>query len=117
MESIKAFKNAVSENTELVQDYAKKEVEQLKLTAFYQLSSYTVGAAKILLVGIFILLAAFFITLALAFFLGDLLGSVALGFLIVAAMHLILGFIGYLMRHRLERLIVAKLSKEYFEDE
>ena len=117
MESVKAFKNAVSENTELVQDYAKKEVEQLKLTAFYQFSSFTVGVAKILLVGIFLLLAAFFITLALAFFLGDLLGSVALGFLLVAAMHLILAFVGYLTRHRLERLIVAKLSKEYFDNE
>ena len=117
MESIKAFKNAVSENSELIQDYAKKEIEQVRLSAFYQISSYTVGAAKVLLIGIFVLLTAFFSTMALAFYLGDVFNSLALGFLTVAAGHLIIGFIVYLLRNRIERIIVRNLSKDYFDHE
>lgn len=117
MESVKAVKNAVSENAELAREYARKEIKQLKLTAFYRLSLFTVGAVKILSVGIFLTLAAFFVTFSAAFYLGNLLNSNALGFLIVATWYLVFGLICYLVRHKIERIIVRKLSKEYFDNE
>lgn len=106
----KEFKDSAA----LLQQYATKEYEYAQLKFFYQASSVSTSIAKFVLIGVFAIIAMGFLSLAAALAIGSMLDSWVLGFLIMGGIFLLFTLIAYLMRKRLERCIVEKMSAKYF---
>lgn len=104
----------VSESTLLTKQYVQHEIEYAKLKVFHQVATVSVGLTKTFAIGVCLLIFTLFASIALSLYLGELVGSVAAGFLIVAGIYLLLGFIAYLMRTKIEKFIVNKLSLNFF---
>lgn len=104
----------LKENAALLEQYANKEFEYAQLKLFYQLGSVSTSIAQKTIIGLFAVIALVFINIALAMWLGQALSNFALGFLLVGAGYLIIAFIAYLMRKRIETYIIQKMSAKYF---
>ncbi|MEZ4794325.1 MAG: phage holin family protein [Flavobacteriaceae bacterium] len=98
----------------LTQKYVVEEYEHAKLKLFYQAVSFTSSTANKTLVGVVGLLALSFVSIGIAFWLGSLLDSMALGFLVVGAFYLLLTLVVFLLRRKVERYVIQKMAAKYF---
>lgn len=74
------------------------------------------GSYKLIL-GFFLLIALLFLSVALAIYLGDILESIALGYLIVGGAYLILMFVlSLFLKKYLEKTILRKSSAQFFNE-
>lgn len=87
-----------------------------ELKAFKQLAIMSSNAIKLLLVGSFAFMGILFMTVALAFFLSELFQSSVLGFLITGFSLLTIGFLTFLLRRKVERIVIQKLSGTFFDE-
>ncbi|MGY0392860.1 phage holin family protein [Bizionia sp. KMM 8389] len=95
--------------------YVKKSHEYFKLKVFQQLTASISLVAKVLIVGGLLAIGMFFLAFAVALALGEWLNSLALGYLIVAAVFLISTWIIYLKRHLINSKIISSLSSKFFD--
>jgi hypothetical protein len=91
----------LKEIPEHIKQYIKTRIDLLKLSAIENLSQAAGWAALGILLFFFGLFGLIFLSISLAFAIGSLLGSYALGFLIVAALFIISGVIIFVMRKKL----------------
>jgi hypothetical protein len=110
----KAF-SAIDESSSMAKDYAEREYEHVKLRMFYQLSTVSVGLSKKVIIGVFLIMFLFFSSVSLALYLGEAAGSTAVGFLITSGIYLLAALTAYVARSRIEKYIINKLSKIYFD--
>lgn len=110
MDPAKDFKDSAA----LIQQYVTKEYEYAQLKFFYQATSVSSSIAKKMLVGIFAIIAMGFLSIAAALWIGSLLDSWVLGFLIMGGFFLLLTLLAYLQRKRLERYIIREMGAKYF---
>lgn len=111
----------LKENTEQIQDNAKAlfdtNVAYYKLWFFKVAMKSTTMILKIFLLSIFLMLMVLFLSIAGAFALGNMLGSYALGFLIVGLIYLILCIVVYYIKDKIvEGPILEKFSEFFFND-
>ena len=98
-----------------VKEYISLRIKRLKLTAVENLSTFTSGVF-----GVFVFLLVLFISLLLlsfgaAFWLGDVLGSMALAFAIVGGAVGVVAVVMYALRNRLiADSMVRKFSQMFF---
>ncbi|QCX39179.1 hypothetical protein FF125_12295 [Aureibaculum algae] len=97
------------------ENYVKKTEEYLKLKIFQQLSFSLSMLVKIALVGGFIFLGLIFLSIAGAIALGKVLGNIPLGILIVGILLLLFAFIAFLLRKKIDKTIISKYSKSFFD--
>lgn len=74
-------KENLKETVDLSQQLAEKEYEYAQLKVFYQIASVSSSVVKKSLFAFFTLIAALFLSIAAALWLGNLLESATLGFL------------------------------------
>lgn len=117
MDTFKSSKEELLDGGSHLKEYALKEYEYSKLKIFFQIASLTSSLAKVLLIGTAITLFTVFISFALAIGLGQLFNNMYLGYITVAGLYLVIALLIYVFRNKLERFIVQKLSKTYFDDE
>lgn len=117
MDTFKSSKEELLNGGSHLKEYAQKEYEYSKLKIFFQIASLTSSLAKVLLIGTAITLFTVFISFALAIGLGQLFNNMYLGYIAVAGLYLLIAGIVYGLRNKLERFIVKKLSKTYFDNE
>ena len=110
------IKEGLSESESAVRDYVDATAEQFKLQTFRFAMKLVVNSVKTLVLGLFLLLTFFFLSMALGFFLNTMWQSDFLGFLAIGLFYMIIGIIVYLLRSRLERPILRSVSKYYFEE-
>jgi hypothetical protein len=110
MESMPILIEALLERTE---QYAKTSLELLKLKSLYKTADVTSTLTSRLL---FIIILSFFaltLNIAIAFWLGDILGKNYYGFLIVATFYglagIILWFIHPFIKSRVNDLIITQI--------
>ena len=101
-----------------LKEYLDLRIDQLKLIAVDKLAT----AGSKLYASLFILLfaatASVFLLLALMYWLGELLGSIALGALITAGVHIILLIIVWIFRKRLfTNTMIRTFVKLFFHRE
>lgn len=115
-----SFEN-IKENAEEVQEKLKDVVDST--TAYYKLWLFKVAtksATVLLKMFLMVLFLAFFMlfaSIALAMFLGNILESNVLGFLLVGGMYLLLFVVVYALKDKLlEGSILEKFSKIFFND-
>lgn len=109
------LKNHIDEVKNEFEDYVDKRISLLKLHLVEELSRFTAGFAVKLGILYLLFFVFMFLSLAAAFFLGDLLGSNGLGFTLVAGFYLLLAVIFWLSRRIwVEKPIIQAFIKIFF---
>lgn len=109
------LKNHIDEVKDEFEDYVDKRISLLKLHLVEELSRFTAGFAVKLGILYLLFFVFMFLSLAAAFFLGDLLGSNGLGFTLVAGFYLLLALIFWLSRRIwVEQPIIQAFIKIFF---
>lgn len=97
------------------EDYIRRSEEYLKLKIFQQLSLSFSMLIKLAMVGGFVFLGLIFLAIAGAMALGNLLGNVSLGILLVGLILLFFAAIAFILRKRIDKTIIIKFSKSFFD--
>lgn len=100
--------------TDAGEEYLKSSYEYYKLKIFQQLTITISIVFKAILIGGFLITAIGFLSLALALYIGKLLNDYTLGFLIIGFVLLLLAFIVFLMKKRVNDFVVDLLSEKFF---
>ncbi|AXT53071.1 hypothetical protein D1818_20405 [Aquimarina sp. BL5] len=111
--------NALNETSNKAFDsgekYVKASQEYYKLKAFQQLARAFSFLSKLAIIGGLLFLGLIFLTVSGAIWLGQLIGSTALACLIVAAALFTITGIAYLIRQKIDKNIIRKMSQEFFD--
>ena len=86
-----------------------------KLKLFQQISLSVNIVTLIVLVGGSIFLGLIFFSIAGAILLGKILDSLPLGYLLVGLIFLLIGFVLYLLRKKIESIVIKKVSNTFFD--
>lgn len=109
------LKNHIDEVKNEFEDYVDKRISLLKLHLVEELSRFTAGFAVKLGILYLLFFVFMFLSLAAAFFLGDLLGSNGLGFTLVAGFYLLMVVIFWLSRRIwVEKPVIQAFIKIFF---
>ncbi|NKI27918.1 hypothetical protein HCG49_15250 [Arenibacter sp. 6A1] len=114
--AIEELKENLSEAEKNLRSYVDNTAEYYKLKSFKLFMRGVATMAKVLLVGGVALLALFILSLAAAFGIGQALENTFLGFLFVGLFYILVGLMCYWFRHKLDKPILKKFSKYYFEE-
>lgn len=88
--------------------------------AYYQLKSFKIFMkgitmlTNLIIIGLVIFLALLLLSFAAAYTLGEALGYTLYGFLIMGLVYAIVGFILYLNRSKINKVLLREFSKLYF---
>ena len=104
--------NNLNEN---IQAYVESMLEYYKLDAFKKITKFTSLLVKLLVIGSIFLFFLGFISVGLAFLIGNAIGSLSSGFFIVGGIYLI-AFILFMIfgKPLIDKFILQKFSKLYF---
>ncbi len=115
MNIFESINNTSGKMTDAGEIYLKKSLEYIRLKVFQQISISVSFFAKALIIGGLLFIGLFFLAFALALVIGEWLGNIALGYLIVAALFLIFTAIAYFKRHLINNNIIKSLSSKFFD--
>lgn len=97
--------------------YIRSNVEYVRLWGLKVTAKTSVVIMTLFLVGLFLMLSLFFISIAVAFALTELTNSLTLGFLYVGLAYLVLTVLAYNFRkYIVERPLIKKLSEIILND-
>ena len=110
------LKESFAEAEASARSYLESSRQFYKLKGFKVLMKVVVVFAKIASVGIMLIMALLFLSIAASFWIGDELESTSQGFLIVGLFYVLMGIIIYLLRHKLRKPLLKKFSEFYFDE-
>lgn len=111
-ESINDTSNKASD---IGERYIDTSFEYLKLKVFQQLTFTISMMGKALVIGAVLFIGLIFLAISAAIAIGDALGQIALGYLIIGGFFLIMSFVIYKMRRRFDAKIIAKFQTIFFK--
>lgn len=115
MNIFESINNTSSKASDLGERYFDKSFEYIKLKVFQQLT-YTISTlGKALIIGAVLFIGLLFLAISAAITIGDAVGQMALGYLIVGAFFMLIGFIIYKMRHIVDAKVIAKFQTKFFK--
>jgi hypothetical protein len=97
--------------------YIELRLEYSKLRAFEKIAKLIASSSSILILGFFGFFGFFFLSFAFGYYLGEILGSIAFGFAIVAFVYLLIIAILVVNRKKLENIISEKVIESLLEEE
>ncbi len=100
-----------------IKSYLEHSEEYLKLKVFKLFMISLTSFAQILAVGALLLLALFFLSTAISLALGAWFDNTFYGFAAVGLFYVLLGGLVYINRERIDRPIIRKFSKYFFDKE
>jgi hypothetical protein len=111
----------LKENVDNIQENTKAYIETslayYKLLGFKVAMKSTTLMVKFFLIAFCLIIVLLFISIAGAFFFGEMLNSYPLGFLCIAGIYLVLALILFFVKDRIvEGPILAKFSEIFFND-
>ncbi|WP_027067648.1 MULTISPECIES: phage holin family protein [Maribacter] len=98
-----------------VGSYIEHSDEYYRLKIFKVLSKNVTGLLKFILIGVSSLFALLFVSFAACLWLSEVLNSYFSGFILVAGFYILIAILLYLFREQLNRPVLKKLSKYYFD--
>ncbi|GGK20274.1 hypothetical protein GCM10007962_13000 [Yeosuana aromativorans] len=110
-ESVNEASKTITNNGET---YIKKSQEYYTLKVFQQLSISISLVTKVLVIGGLLFIALVFLAFALAMFIGNSLGNLALGYVITACIFLLVTGVIYLKRAFINNMVIKTLSIKFF---
>lgn len=100
-----------------IHEFAHSSAEYYKLDLFNKSMKGATSLVKLLVIGFFLLLSLFFISLAVSFWISAALGIPSSGFFIVGGFYLILFLIvKFFGGEFIEKILLVKFSKVYFKE-
>ena len=114
MSVFESINNTTDKAQDLGENYLKYSHKYIKLKIFQQISFSITLFAKVFSIGCLLVLAFLFLAISGSIAIGDALGNVALGYLIIGGVLLLLAFLTFLIRSKIERLILRTLSEKFF---
>lgn len=113
LDELKSTSNNLSEDIKSALD---SQIEYYKLYSFKIIAKSAAGLITIFVMGLFLLTIVFFLSVALAFALGEWIGSIGLGFLIIGFVLSVLGAVIYLGRKKfIHKPLLKRLSDIYYD--
>ncbi|MCO5724200.1 phage holin family protein [Robiginitalea marina] len=106
-----------SDSQRATREYIDSTVDYYRLRTFKFVMKSFYALALALVLGMFGLLALFFLSIAGSFALGDLLGNPTHGFLMVGGLYVLLGALAFALRGRLQSALLKRFSAYYFDGE
>lgn len=114
IDSIKHTSDVAIEKSE---DFLKNSEEYYKLKLF-QIATSSLGMLlKFAVLAFFLFTTYIFLAIALALTLGKMFQNLVLGYVLVASISLVLAYIVYLLRDRIDNVIIKIVSRNFFDDE
>lgn len=110
------LKHDFSEIDKEVSAYVEHSLEYAKLKSFKISMVLVTYFAKVILVGAFAFLTLLFLSLAVSIALGEVFNNYLYGFLTVGLVYFLLAIIGYALKDKLNKPILRKFSKYYFDE-
>ncbi|MGJ8716250.1 MAG: phage holin family protein [Maribacter stanieri] len=98
-----------------VGSYIEHSDEYYRLKIFKVLSKNVTGLLKCILIGVSSLFALLFVSFAACLWLSEVMNSYFSGFILVAGFYILIAILLYLFREQLNRPVLKKLSKYYFD--
>ena len=111
MSVVESINNTTNKAVRVGEDYLKTSQEYYTLKAFQQLAYSFSLLCKMLIVGSLALLGIIFLMI----FLGEYIGNMSTGWLIVGGVLIALGFLIYIFRKYIDRTIIRKMSQNFFD--
>ncbi|GEM_PF-337877 len=98
-----------------VRSYIENSSEYYQLKAFKVLMKSVTSFSKVLLIGAMIMMILFMFSLAASFSIGQIIDNLAYGFAAVGVFYVIIGFIIYLLRDKIDKPLLKIFSNFYFD--
>lgn len=116
--ALSELRNAAQNLPHEVEVAFDSHLEYYKLFGFRVLAKTATDLVNIFVIGFFALSILFFVSIGGAFMLGEWLGNLGLGFLIIAGFLIILAVVFYLLRKRIiQRPVLRRMSDIYFKED
>jgi uncharacterized membrane protein YdbT with pleckstrin-like domain len=109
------LKQNIKEADDIIHSYLKNSESYVYLKSFKIVMMLVTSIAQTVLVGALMLLALLILALAASFGLGQLLENTFLGFVIVGVFVLIITMFVYVFRKQINKPIIRKFSKTFFD--
>jgi sterol desaturase/sphingolipid hydroxylase (fatty acid hydroxylase superfamily) len=114
--------NNISDNfkefSTTTQDYIEYSIRYHKLDLFKKVMKAVVFSSYKIILGFFVFLALLFFSFAAAIYLGEVLESVALGYLIVSVFFILFVIVlSLFLKKVLENFLVKKASSQFFNED
>ena len=111
----KSISENFSEFSNATQDYIESTINYHKLDLYKKGTKGAVTVSYNLILAFFLLIALLFLSVAASIYIGTLVNSLALGYLIMGVFYLIVMVIlAFTLKSKLETLILRKSSKQFF---
>jgi len=107
-------KNLLDVNSE-TRSYVDNSLAYYKLKFFKVFMKGTTSFVKILLLAIILLPTIIILAITASIGIGYELGNMFYGFLIISGFFLLILIVAYLLRHKLEKILLKKISRYYFD--
>ncbi|MBP1841604.1 hypothetical protein [Formosa algae] len=95
--------------------YVESSHQYLKLKIFQQLTGAMSLFGKMLLIGAMLFIAFLFLAMSAALAIGYLFNNFAIGTLIVGGSFLLIAFVIYLLRRRIDQKFIEVMSENFFD--
>lgn len=99
-----------------IRSYLEDTDEYIKLKLFKLLSKFITNSVQLIIVSLFFIFTLFFFSFAASLALNDALNSLYLGFVIVGGFYFLTGLLANILKKRLNRPVIRKLSTCYFDE-
>jgi Zn-dependent protease with chaperone function len=114
----KSIKENFEDLTTTAQGYIESSIAYYRLDFFKKFTKVAIDASHKLILAFFLLIALLFLSVAACLYIGKLLGSVSLGYIIVGVFYLIVMVIASLfLKPILRKLILSRASTSFFNDQ
>lgn len=115
MSVFESINNTANKASDIGERYVDKSFEYFKLKVFQQLT-YTISmAGKALIIGAVLFIGLILLSIAAAIAIGQALGNVALGYLIVGALFFIAAIVIYKVRYLIDGKIISKIQVKFYK--
>ncbi|WP_166385824.1 MULTISPECIES: hypothetical protein [unclassified Polaribacter] len=109
------LKSSADTGTDASKQFISKTFEHTKLKAF-QVTALTLSMIiKLFIIGSLIVLGFLFLAISASVGLGQYLGNVAFGYLIVGSFFLVISLLSYFLRKSFDKKVITIVSKIFFD--
>lgn len=115
MEVIKKLSNTTDKGADIGKKYITTSYQYTKLKIFQLVTMSISTIVKLFCIGGLVSFGLIFLSIAAANFLGEYYNNIALGYVLVGLFFLLISLIIFAMRRYLEKKIIQKMSKIFFE--
>lgn len=103
--------------TDTGEKFFKTSHQYFKLKVFQQITFSISMIAKLITIGSFVFIGLIFGAIAGAIAIGNALGSLSLGYLIVGLIFILVGVVIYFNRSSINKVVLEKLGSKFFSED